>query len=295
MQTINFKILMGAALVFTAIGAPRAGLAQGGFAGPGRYEITIVHSGKSLALDRNDKTSVIQLPPRNIDSQQWDAHPADPGFWILRNVMNGAALECEGRENGAPVRGMPFTQSPPQQWRIEPGANGAAVIVSRLGKTLDMVERSRDDGARLQAYEPNGGANQLFVFHRINTPPARPESFREEERNRRIDERFSGRYDENDHMWKLDGDGVCFYRGVRFEGKAFCVHAGEDMRQVPEDWLEVFRSVKFFGRVREVVVFHDPDYQGDRVRISHDVPDLEQYRSERGEPFQRTVRSLRVE
>ena len=38
--------------------------AQGGFNGPGRYEITNLKSGKVLDVDRNDQTSVIQFSSR---------------------------------------------------------------------------------------------------------------------------------------------------------------------------------------------------------------------------------------
>lgn len=298
MRTIRLRTYLAASVALSALAMPSIAQAQGGFEGPGRYEITNVNSGRALDLDRNDRTTVMQFSARNTDNQQWDAHPADPGFWVLRNVMTGAALECMGPENGAPVRGMPFTQSPAQQWRIEPAANGGVLITSRLGKTLDIPGGSRGDGARVQAFEINGGANQRFMFRRIvvvthNAPPDRDRD-RNRDRDRARDEMYSGRFDERDHMWKIDGDGVCFYRGPNFDGHAFCVHVGQDVRRVPDDWLEVFRSVKFFGRVREVVVFHDEGFEGRRLRIGHDVPDLQLFRSERGETFERQVRSVRV-
>lgn len=277
-----------------AMAAPQA-KAQGGFEGPGRYQITNVGSGKDLALDRNDKTTVMQFQPLNKDSEQWDAHPADEGFWVIRNVMTGAALECLGPENGAPVRGMPFTQSPAQQWRIELGPRGNAMITSRVGKTLGVGGGGRADGDRMQLFERNGGPRQEFVFRRIVVAAnMRSPSERDRREEREISETHSGFYDDRDGMWKLQGDGACFYRGANFQGKALCVRSGEEMPKVPDDWLEVFRSVKFFGRVREVTAFHDPDFQGARISIAHDERDLEQYRSERGETFQRTVRSLRV-
>jgi len=47
-------------------------MAQGGFGGPGRYEITNIKSGKVLDLDRNDQTTVIQYSARGTDNQRWD-------------------------------------------------------------------------------------------------------------------------------------------------------------------------------------------------------------------------------
>jgi len=276
--------------------APSLARAQGGFVGPGRYEITSVNSGKDLDLDRQDGTTVMQWSPKYKDNQQWDAHPADEGFWVLRNVMSGAALECTGPGNGARVRALPFTQSHAQQWRIVQARDGNALIVSRLGKALDITGASQEEGARAQTFDVNEGANQRFVFRKVvtdrNPPP--PQNERRKEFDRERADAHSGVYDERDHIWKLQGDGVCFYRGPNFEGHALCVRLGEDMRRVPDDWLEVFRSVRFFGRVRGVDVFQDPGFQGRTVRIVRDEPDLERFRSDRGERFERQVRSFRI-
>ena len=288
------KYVTAALVAGVAIVSAPAVMAQGGFEGPGRYEITNVGAGKALALDRNDKTTIMVFPPLNKDNQQWDAHPADEGYWVLRNVFTGAALEAMSPEDGAPVRGMPFTQSPSQQWRIEPGPGGSALIINRSGRALAAAGRGREEG-RVVTFEPKGGAREQFVFRKLvvaihNPPPPERELYRDQKR----EDEHSGYFDDRDQMWKLNGDGVCFYRGPNYQGKALCVRTGEEMRRVPADWLEVFRSVKFFGRVRGVMAFHDLDFQGARVRIEHDEPDLENFRSDRGEPFQRTVKSLRV-
>jgi len=134
---------------------------------PGRYEIGNVRSGKVIDLDRNNQTSVIQFSTRNTDNQQWDIIPSEPGFWYFRNAMHGAALEAMGPGNSTPVRGMPFTGSPSQQWRIAPASDGNALIAYRFGKTLDIPNASTRDGARVQTYDVNGEANQRFVFRRL--------------------------------------------------------------------------------------------------------------------------------
>src|ERR1700745_830697 len=73
--------------------------AQGGFRGPGSYEITNIKSGKVLDLDRNDQTSVIQFSSRGTDNQAWAIRPAEGGYYYLRNMMNGYALDAPGNEN----------------------------------------------------------------------------------------------------------------------------------------------------------------------------------------------------
>lgn len=147
---------------------PLVASAQGGFSGAGRYEISNLKSGKVLDLDRNDQTTVIQFSSRGTDNQTWQFEPADSGFFYIRNMMNGYALEAAGRNNSAPVRGVPFNGSPNQQWRIENGKDGNALIVNRSGKGLDIPDGTDRDGVRVQVYDVNGDSNQRFQFRRAS-------------------------------------------------------------------------------------------------------------------------------
>jgi hypothetical protein len=142
-------------------------MAQGGFSGPGRYQITNIKSGKVLDLDRNDQTTIIQFSSRGTDNQTWDIQPARGGFFYIRNVMNGKALDVGRGRNSEPLLGMPFNGGESQQWRIEPGKDGNALILSRLGPTIDVPDGSNRDGLRLQVYRPNGDSNQRFMFNRV--------------------------------------------------------------------------------------------------------------------------------
>ncbi len=142
-------------------------LAQGGFQGSGRYEITNLKSGKVLDLDRNDQTTVIQFSSRGTDNQTWDIRSGPGGFFYLRNGMNGNALDCGSGRKNEPVRGMPFNGGETQQWRIDPGKDGNALIVSRLGRTLDVPDGTNRDGVRIQVYDLNGDSNQRFLLRRV--------------------------------------------------------------------------------------------------------------------------------
>jgi len=153
-------------LVF-ALSLPCGLLAQGGFSGPGAYEITNIKSGKVLDLDRNDQVSVIQFSPRNTDNQVWMISRADSGYYYIRNGMNGNALEATGG-NSSPLRATPLNGRPAQQWRIEPGKDGNALITNRTGKTLDIPDGTSRDGARVQIYDPNGDSNQRFTFRPVS-------------------------------------------------------------------------------------------------------------------------------
>jgi len=295
MTTLKSRLCVTVAFSLAAAACtPFPACAQGGFNGPGRYEIGNVRSGKVIDLDRNNQTSVIQFSARNTDNQQWDVVPAEPGFWCLRNAMNGNALEAMGPGNSTPVRGMPFTGSPSQQWRIAPANDGNALITNRLGKTLDIPNASTRDGARVQTYDVNGEANQRFTFRRL-ADLARRDGDRDADdwdRERRW-ERNYGRFDEREHRWGMEGDGVCFYREPGYRGRSFCVRAGEEVRRLPDPLIERFASVKFFGRARGVEVFGEEEFGGRRARIEHDQPDLAGFRNDRGEDMRRII-SIRV-
>ncbi len=142
--------------------------AQGGFDGPGRYEITNLKSGKVLDLDRNDQTTVIQFSSRGTDNQAWEIRPAGGGFFFIRNAMNGFALDAGGAENSIQVRGVPFNGSDSQMWRLDRGKDGNALIISRFGRTLDIPDGSNRDGVRVQVYDLNGDSNQRFMLRRIS-------------------------------------------------------------------------------------------------------------------------------
>ena len=91
--------VMMAAGIAGVLCLPTQASAQGGFNGPGRYQITNLNSGKVLDLDRNDQTSVIQFSSRGTDNQAWDIRAAGSGYYSLRSAMNGNALEA-GTANG---------------------------------------------------------------------------------------------------------------------------------------------------------------------------------------------------
>ena len=163
-----------AAAILLTLCLPPQAPAQGGFNGPGRYEITNLKSGKVLDLDRNDQTSVIQFSSRGTDNQVWDVRSAGGGFYSLRNAMNGNSLEAVGSNNNALVRATRFDGRNGQQWRFDTGSDGNAVIVSRLGKMLDVPNGTTQDGAPLQTYQGNGQSNQRFTFRLLSGNGDRP-------------------------------------------------------------------------------------------------------------------------
>jgi hypothetical protein len=136
----------------------------------------------------------------------------------------------------------------------------------------------------------NGEPNQRFMFRRL-ADLARPiERGPDRDRNGDHDrdgddwdrehrwERYYGRFDEREHRWGMAGDGVCFYREPGYRGRSFCVRAGEDVRHLPDELADRFRSVKFFGRVRGVQVFAEEEFGGRRLRFESDQPEIRDMR-----------------
>jgi hypothetical protein len=160
----SVAVLAGIAL---ALCLPYQAAAQGGFNGPGRYEITNSKSGKVLDLDRNDQTRVVQFSSRGTANQAWEIQAAAGGLYFLRNVMNGNALEAVGTGNSTPVQATRFDGRSSQQWRFDAGKDGTALIVSQFGKTLDIPGGTSRDGALVQTYEVNGDSNQRFTFRGV--------------------------------------------------------------------------------------------------------------------------------
>jgi hypothetical protein len=145
---------------------------QGGFNGPGAYQIVNVKSGRFMALDNNDRTTVVQLAQRSEDSEIWITEPGPAGSFFLRSALNGRALQVTSNSKSTPVVCGRYDGSPTQQWRLEPGKDGNPLIVSVAnGKVLDIPDGTNREGIRIQIYDRDGDSNQRFVFHRVNERP----------------------------------------------------------------------------------------------------------------------------
>ena len=141
---------------------------QGGFDGPGWYQITSVKSGKALTMDANDQSTVTQIGPRNTEDQFWSVEPGPGGYFYIRNGLNGNTLEPTAGQNSAVVLAAPFQGTQSQGWRMERGKDGNALIRNYYGKVLDLPDGTSRDGVRMQIYDANGDSNQRWVFQRMS-------------------------------------------------------------------------------------------------------------------------------
>lgn len=314
---------------FFALFLPLAVFAQGGFDGPGRYEIYSNLSKKVLDLDRNDRRTVIQFESRGTDNQTWDITDAGGGLHYIRNGMNGYALTQTKPNNSEPVAGQPLNQSDAQKWRFESGSNGSVIIVNASGKALDIPYGSTDNGVKINTYDRNNEINQQWSFRRVsgggryNDDRSSTRQDRNGRGNRgqsRYENDDDGRYadrgnagqrgrgrgrgqgrdaanrdkyfDEREQMWKMDGDGACFYTGNNYRGEAFCMHSGAEQRRLSGNWNNSFNSVRLFGNTRSIQVYDQEDMRGRSNTIDRDIPNMRRF--DRGN-WNNRVTSLRVE
>lgn len=258
-------------------------LGQGGFDGPGRYEIANIESGKLLQVDRREQTTLVQASPTGTDNQRWDIEAGSPGFYLIRNAINGRALQLFRNSNKSQMVVARPDGNRAQQWRIE-GAGDGAMIVSSFGWAIDVPDGSRNENLRLQVYDKNGEGNQRFALRRVGGgggfgDRGRGPDFGDRGSDRGDDR--SGQADRNgrfwdgrEQMWKVAGDGVCFYTDPNFRGDALCTRVGVDVADAVRQFNGTFLSVRFFGSVRAIEVFESPGFRGRSYRLMRDQPDL---------------------
>lgn len=153
------------AAAFAAVLIPASAFAQGGFTGPGWYEITNVQSGRVIDLDSINGRTVIQFEPRGTNNQTWEIRQGTGGGYFFLNGMNGSALTALSNRNGSLLEAVPFSRTGAQEWRIESGTDGLALIVNQAyGRAIDVPNGTTRNGQRLQIFDRNSGANQRFSF-----------------------------------------------------------------------------------------------------------------------------------
>jgi hypothetical protein len=69
-----------------------------------------------------------------------------------------------------------------------------------------------------------------------------------------------------------DGDRVCFYKDVQYQGQAWCYRTGDELADLRDRRNEI-SSLRIFGRAR-VTVFDEREFAGASDEFDMDVPDL---------------------
>lgn len=234
---ISDSLVRNGVIAVLAAGISIPALAQGGFAGPGSYQIANEKTGQLLTL-ATDGRGVVQAPARGGEDQAWIFEPAQNGLWLIRAARNGFVLEPTAGQNSAQVVAAPVSGAPGQQWRLERAGNGSAIIANYYGRALDIAEGSARPGLPLQIYDRTGDNNQRFLVTpvrgefgaRWRAPDARPQTLVCESGDGRrktceVDERATVRLSRQigrtacreGETWGRDARGIWVDRGCRAE------------------------------------------------------------------------------
>lgn len=159
--SLRISILLAAISLNGALA--RAQAPGPGYAGPGRYEIENVASGKVLDLNRQDQRTLVQWPRTHAQTQQWDIEDAGNGYVYVKSAATGLTLDIDGgrARDGARVITSRPAGGDSQLWKIE-GKGSERRFTSRLGISLDLPHSSHDDGVEYQTWSGAGADNQRF-------------------------------------------------------------------------------------------------------------------------------------
>lgn len=130
----------------------------------------IVSNMHGLALDvegsnTNPGTRVLPWQKHGKDNQQFYD---DPSTGTIRSKINNLCIDVEA--NGLVLK--PFQAGDPnQQW--ERRGNQIANRFNQ-GEVLEIAGNDRNQGARVQKYQYNGGQNQLWTFEYVGGQPPQP-------------------------------------------------------------------------------------------------------------------------
>lgn len=80
------------------------------------------------------------------------------------------------------------------------------------------------------------------------------------------------RRDQNNSNGDRDGDRVCFFRDVQFEGPSWCYRPGDELADLRDRGDEI-SSIRIFGRAR-VIVYDLDEFMGVADEFDMDVADL---------------------
>jgi hypothetical protein len=89
--------------------------------------------------------------------------------------------------------------------------------------------------------------------------------------------------------------GVCIYEDRGYRGRFECFDAGDAIRDMVRagNFSDRVSSIRVFGRDR-LIVYRDIHFQGERLLVDRDIPDLREYRLQYGRNWDNQISSLEV-
>jgi hypothetical protein len=180
-NTIRASLIFLAAWSIASPSAPAQ--TQNMSVAPGRYEIECMPSRKVLSVDPRDGHTIRQWDSEHQLNQQWDIEDAGYGYIYIKSALNGMAIDIEG---GISKDEALLTLTQPgggetQLWRIDDAGEGRVMIVSRLGRAVDLPDASTRNGVRLQIWRVMPLDAEKFRLIRVSGPS--PRTFSDSEGN----------------------------------------------------------------------------------------------------------------
>ncbi len=240
-------------------------------------------NGNALTQTRaNNSEPVSGQPVNNSDAQRWRFESGANGSVVIVNA-SGKALDIpEGStNNGVKINTYDRNNQINQQWTLR--------LVSNNNNNNNNNQVYRQGNSRYDTNNSNSNANpDNNTINRNNRKDRNDQNNRNGNGNNRNDNYNNNRlppkgsgagnqqkyFDQNANMWKLDGDGACFYTEAEYSGEAFCVISGDQRRRLSNDWNNRFSSIRFFGRGSKIEFFDQDDMRGQSQTISRDVPNM---------------------
>jgi hypothetical protein len=151
-------------------------------------------------------------------------------------------------------------------------------LLNPNGRAIGVPYGSKDTGTKINSYGRNGEENQRWQFQEAgNTGNRYDRSDNKQNWPGRYDspaangqrDRDRVYFDNQERMYKMDGDGVCFYRDRDFRGESVCA-TFRTGRSCWNSSLNDIGSVRFFGRATAAQVFDKDDFRGNAVEITGD-------------------------
>lgn len=144
----------------------------------GYYSIKAFNSNKVLTIyngNANSGGNVVQSYYTGSDFQKWVIEDAGNGYYYILSKCNGLALDVYGAltKNGTNIEVYNKNNGANQKFKFEKTefsstiADGKYAILASSNNNMvfDIEGASLEDGANLELWTSNGGANQSFTFN----------------------------------------------------------------------------------------------------------------------------------
>jgi hypothetical protein len=168
---------------------------------------------------------------------------------------------------------------------------GAGDSIRDLGNRRNQVSSVRIFGrAEITLYEhPNFQGREIIIGNDV-PDLSRSRGWNDQTDSLRVD---AGSFGGRPRPGERGNDRVCVYQHADYRGNSKCFDAGDDVGNLKQlGWNDTISSIRTFGRTR-VAFFEDSDYQGQRLIVDRDIPDLSR-ENMRGGNWNDRISSLRT-